>query len=112
MSLLVAAKFDVNLCILIGIYLQYLMLEGILHFDAWHFISIFFKQWQELCLSVKTNEVYIQAKIVKRGAKHHERLAHPRNAVEYTLPRVIVVEHGCKAAGSSDFPWQNTDDPS
>jgi len=40
MSLLVAAKFDVNLCILIGIYLQYLMLEGILHFDAWHFISM------------------------------------------------------------------------
>jgi hypothetical protein len=40
MSLLVAAKFDVNLCIVTGIYLQYLMLEGILNFDAWHFISM------------------------------------------------------------------------
>jgi hypothetical protein len=34
MTSLVAAKFDVNLCILIGIYLQNLMLEGILYFDA------------------------------------------------------------------------------
>ena len=46
----------------------------------------FLKQRQELCLSIKTNEVYIQAKVTNRGVKHHERLAHPRNAVEYTLP--------------------------
>ena len=51
------------------------------------YVSIFFlKQWQELCLSIKMNEIYIQAKVTKRGAKHRERLTHPRNAVEYTLP--------------------------
>ena len=50
------------------------------------YATFFLKQWQELCLSIKTNEVYIQAKITKRGAKHREMLAHPRNALEYTPP--------------------------
>ena len=55
----------------------------------------FFKQWQELCLSIKTNEVYIQAKVAKRGAKHHDRL--PTHATrqsthyhESSLPSIVA----------------------
>jgi Mn2+/Fe2+ NRAMP family transporter len=53
-----------------------------------HPVLMFFlkKQWQELCLSIKTNEVYLQARIARRNAKHHERLAHPHDATEYTIP--------------------------
>lgn len=36
----------------------------------------FFKQWRELYLSIKTNEVYVQESVAKRGAYHHERLTH------------------------------------
>jgi hypothetical protein len=50
-----------------------------------HHHSFFFwnNSRSSACLSIKTNGVYVQERVAKRGAYHHERLTHPRDAAEY-----------------------------